>query len=138
MELVVARIDELRARLTESFEEWALLRQGYGGPAGQDVPLSCALSGGATALIFLGALRNANVDWSRISLFWDAKRQVSRAAAQRAVGDLQAKGVQFNEIAPAELARMRQIAKPVTEKFAASYDPTLVKLYNDELVRIRK
>jgi len=66
------------------------------------------------------------------------QRQVSRAAAQRAVGDLQAKGLQFNEVAPAEQARMRQIAKPVVDKFAASYDPTLVKLYNDELARIRK
>ena len=69
MELVVARIDELRPRLTESFERWALDDVG----AGQ---LSCALSGGATALIFLGALRNANVDWSRISLFWADERAV--------------------------------------------------------------
>lgn len=66
------------------------------------------------------------------------QRQVSRAAAQRAVGDLQAKGLQYNEVAPPEQARMRQIAKPVIDKFAASYDPTLVKLYNDELARIRK
>ena len=66
------------------------------------------------------------------------QRQVSRAAAQRAVGDLQAKGMQFNEVAPAEQARMRQIAKPVIDKFAASYDPAIVKLYNDELARIRK
>lgn len=66
------------------------------------------------------------------------QRQVSRAAAQRAVGDLQAKGLQFNEVTPAEQARMRQIAKPVVDKFAASYDPTLVRLYNDELARIRK
>ena len=35
-------------------------------------------------------------------------------------------------------ARMRDIAKPVTDKFAASYDPAIVKLYNDELARIRK
>jgi TRAP-type transport system periplasmic protein len=66
------------------------------------------------------------------------QRQVSRAAAQRAVGDLQAKGMQFNEVAPAEQARMRQIAKPVIDKFAASYNPAIVKLYNDELARIRK
>ncbi len=79
MELVVARIDELRPRLTESFERWAPLRQGYGAQAGEDVgagQLSCALSGGATALIFLGALKNANVDWSRISLFWADERAV--------------------------------------------------------------
>ena len=46
--------------------------------------------------------------------------------------------MQFNELAPAELARMRQTAKPVTDKFPASYDPAIVKLYNDELARIQK
>lgn len=66
------------------------------------------------------------------------QRQVSRAAAQKAVGDLQAKGMAYNEIAPAELARMQQIAKPVIDKFAATYDPAIVKLYNSELARIRK
>ena len=32
---------------------------------------------------------------------------------------------------------MRQIAQPVTQKFAATYNPEMVKLYNDELTRIR-
>ena len=66
------------------------------------------------------------------------QRQVSRAAAQRAVGDLQAKGMQFNAVTPAEQKRMQQIAKPVVDKFAATYDPAIVKLYNDELARIGK
>ncbi|HVR52245.1 MAG TPA: TRAP transporter substrate-binding protein DctP, partial [Pseudorhodoferax sp.] len=66
------------------------------------------------------------------------QRQVSRAAAQKAVGELQAKGMQYNEIAPAEQARMRTIVKPVTDKFAGSYDPAIVKLYNDELAKLRK
>ena len=66
------------------------------------------------------------------------QRQASRAAAQKAVDELKAKGMQFNEVAPAEQARMREIAKPVTDKFAASYDPAIVKLYNDELAKIRK
>lgn len=69
MELVVARIDELRPRLTEAFERWAQEDVGPG-------QRTCALSGGATALIFLGALKNANVDWSRISLFWADERAV--------------------------------------------------------------
>jgi TRAP-type C4-dicarboxylate transport system substrate-binding protein len=51
---------------------------------------------------------------------------------------LQAKGMQYNDVAPAEQARMRQIAKPVTEKFAASYDPAIVRLYNEELARLAK
>ncbi|XRC95987.1 TRAP transporter substrate-binding protein [Ottowia sp. VDI28] len=66
------------------------------------------------------------------------QRQVSRAAAQKALGDLQAKGIQFNEITPAEQARMRQIAQPVIDKFSSQYEPAIVKLYQSELVRIRK
>ena len=31
-----------------------------------------------------------------------------------------------------------QVALPVTQKFAATYNPEIVKLYNDELARIRK
>ena len=66
------------------------------------------------------------------------QREASRAAAQKAVAELQAKGMQFNEVSAAEQARMRDIAKPVVEKFAASYDPAIVKLYNAELARVRK
>ena len=66
------------------------------------------------------------------------QRQVSRAAAQRAVGDLQAKGMLFNEISVAEQARMRVVAAPVAARLTGAYDPALVKLYNDELARIRK
>ncbi|MCG7325349.1 TRAP transporter substrate-binding protein [Achromobacter sp. ACRQX] len=66
------------------------------------------------------------------------QRQVSRAAAQKAVTELQAKGIQFNTIEPGEKARMQQVVKPVIEHFTSSYDPAIVKLYNDELARIRK
>ncbi len=66
------------------------------------------------------------------------QRQASRAAAARAVSELQAKGMQFNEMSAAEQGRMRQVAKPVTDKFAATYDPAIVKLYNSELARIGK
>ena len=66
------------------------------------------------------------------------QRQVSREAARKAVAELQAKGMQFNEVSPAEQARMRQIAKPVTDKFLASYDPAIVKLYAEELARVQK
>lgn len=66
------------------------------------------------------------------------QRQVSRAAAQSAVGELQKHGMQFNEVSPEQQARMREIARPVTEKFAASYDPAIVKLYNAELAKVRK
>jgi tripartite ATP-independent transporter DctP family solute receptor len=66
------------------------------------------------------------------------QRQVSRAAAQRAVGDLKAKGMQYNEIAPAELARMRDVVKPINERFMSAYDPATVSLYKSELARAIK
>ncbi len=64
MELVGAPAQELKGLLTASFEEWS--RDGR----------SCALSGGATAMIFLPAIRAANVDWERITLFWADERAV--------------------------------------------------------------
>ncbi|RYX92100.1 MAG: TRAP transporter substrate-binding protein [Comamonadaceae bacterium] len=66
------------------------------------------------------------------------QRQVSRAAAQKAVGELQAKGMKFNEVSVEEQARMRRISKPVTDKFSASYDPSMMRLYDAEIVRVRK
>jgi TRAP-type transport system periplasmic protein len=45
--------------------------------------------------------------------------------------------MQFNEIAPAEYARMQDATKPVVEKFSAEYDPARVKLFTSELARIR-
>ena len=72
MELVGAPVTELKSLITQSFEDWARLRQGSGAAG----PASCALTGGGTALIFLSALRNADVDWSRITLFWGDERAV--------------------------------------------------------------
>jgi TRAP-type C4-dicarboxylate transport system substrate-binding protein len=66
------------------------------------------------------------------------QRQVSRDAAKKAVAELQAKGMQFNEVSPEQQARMRDIVRPVTDKFAASYDPAMVKLYQSELARVHK
>ena len=71
MELVGAPVTELRGLLTASFEEWA--KDGSRPQAGHR---SCALTGGATAMIFLGALRNANVDWQSITMFWGDERAV--------------------------------------------------------------
>lgn len=72
MELVGAPANELSGLLTASFEEWAHGHHGSG-VAGDG---SCAISGGATAMIFLSAMRAANVDWQRITLFWADERAV--------------------------------------------------------------
>ena len=68
----------------------------------------------------------------------DYQRQISRAAATKAVADLRAKGMQINELPAAELGRMRQMVKPIHDKFMAEYDPALVKTFRAELERIQK
>ena len=67
----------------------------------------------------------------------DYQRKVSREFAGKALAELKAKGMQFNEIAPAEYARMQDAVKPVIDKFSSEYDPDKVKLFNAELARIR-
>src|SRR5262245_39718099 len=77
MELVVAPIAELRPQLTRLFEEAvaAGLQRSTAGRLGG--AFSCGLSGGSTALIFLGALREATVDWSQVTLYWADERAVA-------------------------------------------------------------
>jgi tripartite ATP-independent transporter DctP family solute receptor len=65
------------------------------------------------------------------------QRDQTKMAADKALGELKAKGMQFNEIAPAEYARMQEVTKPVAEKFSAEYDAAKVKLFNEELARVR-
>ena len=67
----------------------------------------------------------------------DYQREQTNLAADRALGELKAKGMQFNEIAPAEHSRMRAATKGVIEKFSTDYDPEKVKLFNAELARIQ-
>ena len=66
------------------------------------------------------------------------QRTTSRAAAQRAVADLQAKGMAYNELSPAEQRRISATIKPVTDRLAAGYDADTVKLYQSELARITR
>jgi tripartite ATP-independent transporter DctP family solute receptor len=65
------------------------------------------------------------------------QREQTKRAADQALGELKAKGMQFNELAPADYARMQDAVKPVIEKFSSEYDPERVKLFNNELARIR-
>ena len=65
------------------------------------------------------------------------QRQESRRQAHEAIGELKAKGMQVNEIAPAELDRMRQATQPIKDKFIAQYDPAIVKTFQAELERIK-
>jgi 6-phosphogluconolactonase len=77
MELIVAPIADLRPQLTRAFEATVAetLDRDVGGARGV-TGFACGITGGSTALIFLGALREANVNWARISLYWGDERAV--------------------------------------------------------------
>lgn len=77
VELVVAPIAELRPRITHYFEEAVGETLDRGNGASTDANrFACGLTGGSAALIFLGALREADVDWSRVALYWGDERAV--------------------------------------------------------------
>lgn len=77
MELVIAPIAELKAQLTHQFEEIVsdTLDRGNGGAA-EAHTFTCGVTGGSPALIFLPALREAAVEWSRVTLYWGDERAV--------------------------------------------------------------
>ncbi len=66
------------------------------------------------------------------------QRVISRDVSSKAVAELKAKGMIFNEISAPEQARMRSEVKAVHDKFSAAYDPTVVKLFKSELERVSK
>ncbi|MDO8769280.1 MAG: hypothetical protein Q7K57_11360 [Burkholderiaceae bacterium] len=51
--------------------------------------------------------------------------------------ELKAKGMQYNELSPVEREKVRVAVQTVADKFAAEYDPVIVKLFRSELVRIQ-
>src|SRR5688572_23213026 len=62
--------------MTRHFEESVAARLQADTDANERNPFSCGLTGGSTALIFLGALRDAAVMWPRVTLFWGDERAV--------------------------------------------------------------
>ena len=68
----------------------------------------------------------------------DYQREQTRIQTEKALAELKAKGMTFNEIAPAEYGRMQQATKGVADRFSADFDQGKVKLFNSELERIRK
>ena len=66
------------------------------------------------------------------------QRTTSREVSSKALGELTAKGMVYNDVPPAELAKMRAAVRPVYEKFSAAYDPAIVTLFKSELERVSK
>jgi tripartite ATP-independent transporter DctP family solute receptor len=66
------------------------------------------------------------------------QKEQTRLQTEKALSELQAKGMQYNPVAPEELERMRKAVQPVVEKVSANLKPETVKLFNEELDKIRK
>jgi TRAP-type transport system periplasmic protein len=68
----------------------------------------------------------------------DYQRKLSREQNVKILADLKAKGMVFNEIPPAELAKMRQELQPVVDKYTKEIGEDLVKQTFAEIERVRK
>jgi TRAP-type C4-dicarboxylate transport system substrate-binding protein len=66
------------------------------------------------------------------------QKEQTRLQTEKALAELQAKGMQYNAIAPEETERMRKAVQPVVDKISANLRSDTVKLFNDEVERIRK
>lgn len=66
------------------------------------------------------------------------ERKLSRDTAKKFRQELANKGMQINDVPAPTLAKMQELTKPTIEKFSATYDPALVKLYRSEMARIQK
>lgn len=66
------------------------------------------------------------------------QRALSRQATTKAIADVKAKGLKINDVSPAELQRMEAVVRPVTEKFATTYDPAITRPFFAELQKIKQ
>ena len=67
----------------------------------------------------------------------DYQRMVSREQAGKAIEELKAEGMEVTELPPEEVAKFREKAKPVAEKYAAQIDPALMQQLQAELAKAR-
>lgn len=64
------------------------------------------------------------------------ERKISREILAKAIEDLRANGMQVDEWPQSEIDRMREVSRPIVEKYSAQYDPKLMELFNSEIKRI--
>jgi TRAP-type transport system periplasmic protein len=67
----------------------------------------------------------------------DYQRMVSREQAGKAVDELKAEGMEVTALPPEEVAKFREKAKPVADKYAAQIDPALMQQLQAEIAKVR-
>jgi TRAP-type transport system periplasmic protein len=68
----------------------------------------------------------------------DYERGVAREQAGAAVEELEAEGMEVSELPPEEVAKFREKAKPVADKYAAEIDPALMQQLTAQLAKLRQ
>lgn len=66
------------------------------------------------------------------------QRTLSRQATTAAMAEVVAKGMKINDLNPAQLQRLEAAVRPVTDKFAAAYDPAITRDFFAELQKIKQ
>ena len=71
-----------------------------------------------------------------------SRRRPSSAACRaswpdKALEELKSSGMEISELPAEEVAKFREKAKPVSDKYAKEVDPALVQMLNDELAKAR-
>jgi tripartite ATP-independent transporter DctP family solute receptor len=65
------------------------------------------------------------------------QRTVSRSMVEQSLQDLRAKGMQINELSPAEMAKVRERVKPTVEKYTQSIGVATVQELDVEIAKFR-
>ena len=65
------------------------------------------------------------------------QRATSREMVQKSLQDLQAKGMQINELSAAEMAKVRERVKPIVERYTQSIGAATVEELNAEIAKTR-
>lgn len=139
MELVVAPIAQLRPQITHLFEEvvGAVLDRG---DSAMDEPyrLSCGITGGSTGLIFLGALREADVPWPQVTLYWGDERAVppdhadsNYALAERLLLAPLAARAPFVERMPGDAENIHRAARAYEQRLPPALDLLILGVGDD-------
>jgi tripartite ATP-independent transporter DctP family solute receptor len=65
------------------------------------------------------------------------QRRMSREMEQKSIASIKSKGVTVSEVSPAERARMREMVKPVIEKFTREIGAEVVNAFVSEIGKVR-
>jgi tripartite ATP-independent transporter DctP family solute receptor len=65
------------------------------------------------------------------------QRALSREQAGKALEELKAEGMEVTELPPEEVAKLREKAQPVVDKYAQEVDPALMQQLQAEIAKVR-